>query len=89
MAAEIEIRMPSYPVCWDTCGACYSGSVEVAAVLVGPGDHLGIDDPVIELELDKTTLEIPTSRAGEVLAVHVSPGDTVEEGALILTLRGA
>ena len=102
MAAEIEIRMPNYPACWDTCGACYSGSVEVADVLVRPGDRLSIDDPLIELELDKTTLEIPTTHAGEVVAgvaqrqlgglevvgVHVAAGDSIAQGDLIATLRG-
>ena len=89
VAEQIEIRMPRYPVCWETCGACYSGSVEVAEVLVVPGDRLAIDDPLIELELDKTTLEIPTTHAGEVLVVHVGAGDSIEEGDLIATLRPA
>ena len=48
-----------------------------------------LDDPLIELELDKTTLEIPTTHAGEVLVVHVGAGDSIEEGDLIATLRPA
>ena len=48
-----------------------------------------VDDPLIELELDKTTLEIPTTHAGEVLVVHVGAGDSIEEGDLIATLRPA
>jgi len=40
--------------------------VPVITILVKPGDHVGVDDPLIELESDKATLEVPSPAVGDV-----------------------
>lgn len=87
MSEPVEVRLPAMPECWDSCGACSDEAVRVSEVLVKPGDRIGRDDPVITLETDKTTLDIPTPSAGRVTALHIDIGDTVSEGMLILTLQ--
>ncbi len=82
----IEIRLPKFPECWETCGNCGQGEVLVDAVQVKPGDVVRHDDPLITLETGKVALDIPSPHAGTIVAVHVAEGDTVTEGALIATL---
>ena len=62
-------------------------NVPVVAVLVQPGDVVGIEDPLLELESDKATMEVPSPAAGTIRDVRVKEGDTVSEGALIMTLE--
>lgn len=87
MGELLEITLPAMPDCWETCGACGDEEVLIAEVLVAPGDKVQFDDPIIALETDKTTLDIPTPYSGEVVDLHVTPGAAIEVGALILTLR--
>ena len=87
MSKLIEIRIPIYPECWETCGSCAQGHVMVDEVLVKAGDMLQRDDNVIVLETGKVALDIPTPHAGRVVDVMVKAGDEVAEGALILTLE--
>ncbi len=54
--------------------------------LVKPGDTLAKDQPVLELETDKATIEVPSSVAGEVGEVKVNAGDTVKVGQAILSV---
>ena len=60
--------------------------VPVITVMVAPGDEVAAEDPLIELESDKATMEVPAPAAGTVIALAVKLGDTVSEGSLILTL---
>ena len=89
MTRLIEIRVPLYPDCWETCGNCAAGDVVIEEVLVKPGDMLQRDDNVIILETGKIALDIPTPHAGRVVEIMVKAGDRVAEGALILTLEAA
>ncbi len=82
-----EIRMPKYPECWESCGNCANGDVFILEMLVGVGDRLRRDDNILTLETGKVALDIPSPCDGEVVAVHVGPGDHVEQGALLLTLQ--
>lgn len=59
---------------------------DVLRVLVKPGDTLTKDQPVLELETDKATIEVPSSLAGQVKEVKVKAGDKVKVGQVILTL---
>ena len=59
---------------------------DVLQVLVKPGDRIKIDQPVLELETDKATLEVPSSVEGIVKEVKVKVGDTVKTGQVILTV---
>jgi pyruvate dehydrogenase E2 component (dihydrolipoamide acetyltransferase) len=62
---------------------------DVLRVLVKPGDTLARDQPVLELETDKATIEVPSSVAGRVQAINVKAGDKVQVGQAILTVEDA
>src|SRR5512133_810322 len=61
-------------------------SGDVLRVLVKAGDTLAKDQPVLELETDKATIEVPSSVAGTVKDVKVKQGDKVKVGQSILTV---
>lgn len=48
-----------------------------------PGEAVNIDEPIVELETDKVTVEVPSPVAGVMGAIEVEEGDTVEVGALL------
>src|SRR5437762_9492076 len=60
---------------------------DVLRVLVKPGDALAKDQPVLELETDKATIEVPSSVAGQVKDVKVKAGDKVKVGQAILSVE--
>lgn len=82
----IPVRMPKYPECWESCGSCASGDVFILELLVKVGDTVRADDNLLTLETGKVALDIPSPYAGRVVAIHVTEGDTVDEGALLVTL---
>jgi pyruvate dehydrogenase E2 component (dihydrolipoamide acetyltransferase) len=59
---------------------------DVLRLLVKPGDTLTMDQPVLELETDKATIEVPSSVAGTVGEIKVKQGDKVKVGQVILTV---
>jgi dihydrolipoamide dehydrogenase len=63
--------------------------VPIIEVHVNAGDAVAIDDPIITLESDKATMDVPAPIAGTVTAVPVSVGDTVSEGDVILSVEVA
>ena len=63
--------------------------IPIIEVLVEPGDTVKPEDPLITLESDKATMEVPSPAGGVVKAVSVAIGDKVSEGSLILTLEAA
>jgi len=64
-------------------------SVDVIEVLVKAGDVIANEDPLITLESDKASMDIPSSHAGTVKEVKVKVGDKVAKGSLILLLEAA
>ncbi|MGB7218094.1 MAG: 2-oxo acid dehydrogenase subunit E2 [Vicinamibacterales bacterium] len=64
-------------------------SGDVLRVLVKAGDSVVADQPVLELETDKATIEVPSSVTGRVIDVKVKPGDKVKVGQVILSVDGA
>ena len=60
--------------------------VEVIEVLAKQGDQLTINDPVITIESDKSSVEIPSTLAGKIEKVEVKVGDKVSKGDLILNI---
>lgn len=89
MAEIVEVRMPRYPECWETCGNCGSGEVFVLEVLVEPGERVRADDTLITLETGKVALDIPSPHAGRIVEPRVAAGDYVAESADIATLEMA
>jgi pyruvate dehydrogenase E2 component (dihydrolipoamide acetyltransferase) len=61
-------------------------SGDVTRVLVNVGDTIARDQPVLELETEKATIEVPSSVAGVVKEITVKPGDKVNVGAVVLTV---
>ena len=61
--------------------------IPVIEVLVKAGDVVEKESPLITLETDKATMEVPAPFAGIVREVKVKLGDKVSEGALVLTLE--
>ncbi len=61
--------------------------VPVIEVLVAVGDTVAAEDPLVVLESDKATMEVPSPAAGKVAAIEVAVGDKVKEGSAILTLE--
>ncbi len=61
--------------------------VPVVSVLVSVGDVVSEEDPLIEVESDKATMEVPSPAAGKVAEIKVGEGDAVSEGSLILLLE--
>jgi pyruvate dehydrogenase E2 component (dihydrolipoamide acetyltransferase) len=61
-------------------------SGDVTRVLVKVGDTIAHDQPVVELETDKATIEVPSSVAGVVKEIKVKKGDKVKVGAVVLTV---
>ncbi|HEV8519437.1 MAG TPA: dihydrolipoyllysine-residue acetyltransferase [Burkholderiales bacterium] len=61
--------------------------IPVIEVLVKPGDSIKAEDPLISLESDKATMEVPSPAAGIVKELKLKVGDKVSEGTLVLTLE--
>ena len=62
-------------------------SVTVIDVLVKPGDTIDIETPLVTLETDKATMDVPSTAKGVVEKVHVAKGGSVSTGALIVTVK--
>lgn len=75
MANEIEIKVP------DIGG---TSAVDVIEILVKVGERIELDTPLITLESDKASMEIPSPSAGVITKINVKVGDKVSEGDLIL-----
>jgi dihydrolipoamide dehydrogenase len=63
--------------------------VEVIDVLVKPGDAVALETPLITLETEKATMDVPSSAAGVVKSLAVKKGDRISKGNLILTVEAA
>src|SRR5687768_16812315 len=60
--------------------------VPIIEVFVKPGDSIKAEDPLITLESDKATMDVPAPAAGKVKELKVKVGDKVSEGSVILIL---
>jgi pyruvate/2-oxoglutarate dehydrogenase complex dihydrolipoamide acyltransferase (E2) component len=87
MSNIVEVRMPKYPDCWETCGSCGSGDVFILEVFVKMGDVICADDAILALETGKVALDIPSPQTGKVLEVFVAEGEAVAEGQLLMTIE--
>src|SRR2546427_11506391 len=64
-------------------------AVPSIAVLVKAGDRIEKEQPLVTLESDKATVDVPSPAAGTVAEMRVKIGDKVSEGSVILTLEAA
>src|SRR5512132_1731163 len=60
--------------------------VPVIEIMVKPGDVVKPEDPLVTLESDKATMDVPSPLGGSVQNIAVKAGDKVSEGSLILTI---
>jgi pyruvate dehydrogenase E2 component (dihydrolipoamide acetyltransferase) len=60
---------------------------DVVRVLVAPGDTIEKEQPVLELETDKATIEVPSSVAGKVKDVRVKQGERIKVGQVVLSVE--
>jgi len=77
MSNVIEVKVPDIGDFKD---------IPVIEVLVKPGDSVNKEAPLVTLESDKATMEVPSPAAGVVKEIKVKLGDKVSEGSLVLTL---
>jgi len=63
--------------------------VPVIQVFVKPGDEVKKEDPLVSLESDKATMDVPSPASGKVKEVKVKVGDRVSKGTSILVLETA
>ncbi len=80
MSNVVEVKVPDI--------GDFSG-VDIIEVLVAPGDAIDVDDPLLTLETDKASMEVPSPLSGTVKEVKVAVGDKVSEGDLVLMLETA
>ncbi|MFC1664070.1 dihydrolipoyllysine-residue acetyltransferase [Pseudomonadota bacterium] len=78
MSSSIEIKVPDIGDFKD---------VEIIEVHVAVGDNIKKEDPLISLESDKATLDVPSTDSGVVTELKVNLGDKVSEGTPVLTLQ--
>jgi pyruvate dehydrogenase E2 component (dihydrolipoamide acetyltransferase) len=62
---------------------------DVVRVLVTAGDTIAKDQPLLELETDKATIEVPSTVSGTVKAVNVKQGERIKVGQVVLTVDDA
>ncbi len=78
MSQTVEVKVPDIGDFKD---------VPVIEILVKPGDAVKAEDPLVTLESDKATMDVPSPAAGTVKEIRVKLGDKVSEGALVLVLE--
>ena len=78
MTKTAEVRVPDIGDLSD---------VPVIEILVAPGDVINADDPLVVIESDKATLEIPAEIGGRVISINVSENDTVSQGSVIASIE--
>lgn len=61
--------------------------VEVLEVLIQPGTEVAAEDPLLTLESDKATMDVPSPVSGKITAVHIKAGDKISEGTHIADIE--
>ena len=80
MSDATEIRVPDIGDFTD---------VPIIEIHVSPGDEVAVEDPLVTLESDKATMDVPAPEPGTVKQLSVQIGDRVSEGSVLLTLEAA
>jgi dihydrolipoamide dehydrogenase len=78
-APTLEVRLPDLGTV---------AEVSVLELLVKPGDQVEKDQPLLTLESEKATMDVPSPAAGMVASILVKPGDKVATGRAVLELAG-
>ncbi|MHA3048392.1 2-oxo acid dehydrogenase subunit E2 [Acinetobacter sp. ANC 4639] len=75
-AGDVEIQVPDLGV----------DKAVVAEILIQVGDKVEVDQSLVVVESDKATVEVPSTVAGVVKAIHLQPGQSVSQGVLLATI---
>jgi dihydrolipoamide dehydrogenase len=78
--SQVEVKVPDIGD---------SKDVAVVDVLVAPGAEIRVDDPLITLESEKASMDVPSTAAGKVLSIAVKKGQKVSVGTVIATVEVA
>ena len=78
MSSLIEIKVPDVG---------NVPEIDIVEVLVQPGDRVELEQTLAVMETDKATMDLPSSAAGVIKAIHIKAGDKVAEGSLIATVE--
>jgi dihydrolipoamide dehydrogenase len=78
-ASTLEVRLPDLGT---------SGEVTVLELLVKVGDQVEKEQPLLTLESEKATMDVPSTAAGKVASILVQAGDKVSSGTAVLELEG-
>ncbi len=78
MTITIEVKVPAL-------GESIS-SATVASINVKAGDHVNVDDVLMELETDKITTELPAPVSGTIQSIHCSDGDEIDVGTVVMLM---
>ena len=78
MSQAIEIKVPDIGDFKD---------VPVIEIFVGVGDTVKAEDPLVSLESDKATMDVPAPRGGRVKSINVKVGDKVSEGSVVMSFE--
>ena len=76
--SQVEIRIPDLGD---------SKDVAVIEVMIQDGSILKVEDPLVTLETDKATMDVPSPVAGVVASVRLKKGDRVESGTLVAVVE--
>jgi 2-oxoglutarate dehydrogenase E2 component (dihydrolipoamide succinyltransferase) len=76
MAIEIKVPSPGESI----------SEVTISQFLVKEGDYVEVDQPIIEIESEKATLEINAEKAGIIQKFHAAEGDTIKVGDVVATI---
>ncbi len=80
MSSAIEIKIPDIGDFAD---------VEVIELLVSAGDSVAAEDPLLTLESDKATMEVPSPVAGNISEFRIAVGDRVSEGTVVALIEAS
>ena len=64
-------------------------AVEVIEIIAAPGDVVAVEDPLLTLETDKATMDVPAEIAGRIVSIDVAVGDRVSTGDAFVTIEAA
>ena len=78
-SAMIEVRVPDLGDFRD---------VEVIEILAAQGDSVALESPLITLETEKATMDVPSTAVGTIVTMHVAKGARVNAGDLVATVQG-
>lgn len=86
--SQPSLTMPSSSIIEVTAPDFGADSAKVIEILVNVGDAVSTEDPLITLESDKASMDVPSPHDGVVKAIRVSIDQDISEGTLILELEG-